>query len=268
MKDELKSILSDVDVSNRLNVAREYLQSYVLLILQRYDFFRIAAFVGGTCLRIVYGIPRFSEDLDFSLLIKKEDFRFIELIRDIKKELELAGYSLDISYKDSSNVFNAMLKFEGIMNEFGISRNVSQKLSIKLDIDTCPPMGATLNTSLITKFFPLTIVHYDMGSILAGKMNALLTRSYIKGRDYFDIYWIMSLNAKIVPNIALLNNALAQFKNPVIVTAENWAPMILKVIEGSNMTIISKDVAPFIEKSVFLASFNMEGFRLLFEKYT
>ncbi len=263
MKDHLKNILLNNDTGQRLNIAREYLQSYILLLLQKNNFFTIASFVGGTSLRFIYNLPRFSEDLDFSLKIKQKEFKFIPLIEYLKKELENAGYDISVSYKNNTNVYVVMFKFENILYDFGLSPNANQKLSIKMDIDTFPPVGFTESITLVSKYVPLTLAHYDMPSIFAGKMNAMFTRQFIKGRDYYDIFWMLSFYKGISPNIDFLNNSLKQFKLDLEINIDNWKDKLLEIIEGTNMDYVIKDVSVFIEDSLLLTSFNKQGFRLL-----
>jgi len=263
MRDYLSQLVNKEKAFNRLNVTREYLQSYILLILQKNNFFNIASFVGGTSLRFISQLPRFSEDLDFSLKIEQKDFDFLALIKALRIELQAAGYRLNISYKDNTNVYVAMIKFSELLYPLGLSSNLNQNLNIKLDIDTNPPKGATNQVSLVNKYLPLTLDHYDLSSIMSGKINAIMTRKFVKGRDYYDIFWILTTHPRIVPNMVMLNNALAQFNISCKINDDNWKAELLKLIEGVDMKKVISDVSSFIEDSILIESFNINGFRLL-----
>ena len=205
----LELAASKTGAQAKLNVLREYLQAYILRICHDYGLFRQCAFVGGTALRFLYGLPRFSEDLDFSLT-DAAGYSFPELITKTKRELQLAAYNVSITYNDQRTVHYAMVKFEGLLHDAGLSPHRDQKISVKLDIDTKPPSGAHLKTEVVNKFFPIAFLTYDISSMLAGKLHALLSRKYTKGRDFFDLGWYLSRWKDITPNIAFLVNALKQ----------------------------------------------------------
>ncbi|MCK5083262.1 MAG: nucleotidyl transferase AbiEii/AbiGii toxin family protein, partial [Candidatus Omnitrophica bacterium] len=246
MKDyvlELAASKSSAD--DKFNTLREYLQSYVLRIMQDFGAFHYCAFLGGTALRFLFGLPRFSEDLNFSL-VNKQEKTFIELISHIKKELELSGYNIEISYKDVKTVQSAMIKFSDLMYESGLSGLKSQKISVKLEIDTNPPQGEKLNTKIINKYFPLSFLTYDLSSLFAGKMHAVLSRRYSKGRDFYDIFWYLSRMKDIEPNIVFLQNALKQTEwDKAMPQENNWRDYLKKVVEDVDWDVVDKDVGNF-----------------------
>ena len=260
MKDyvlELAASKSSVD--DKFNIIREYLQSYILRIMQDFGAFHYCAFLGGTALRFLFDLPRFSEDLDFSLANKQEK-TFVELITRIKKELELSGYNVDISYKDAKTVQSAMIKFSDLMYEAGISGLKDQKISIKLEIDTNPPQGAELSTKIINKYFPLSFLTYDLSSLFAGKMHAVLTRRYSKGRDFYDIFWYLSRMKDIEPNMTLLTNALKQTGwNKAMPEKNNWRDYLKSKVESLNWDVIDKDVGSFLENRSDMNVFTKEN---------
>ena len=142
MKDHcLELVRKQSDPSVKYNVMREYAQAYVLKLMQEAGALQSYAFLGGTALRFLYDLPRFSEDLDFSLS-RPAALSFVDLMTRIKKDLALAGYSAGVSYNDEKTVHSAFIKFEGLMFEAGLSPMKSQKFSIKIDVDTRPPQGA------------------------------------------------------------------------------------------------------------------------------
>jgi predicted nucleotidyltransferase component of viral defense system len=245
---------------------REYLQAYILRVMHDDGFFRRAAFLGGTALRFLYGLPRYSEDLDFSLSDEK-GYAFDTLMKKIKKELTLAGYDADISYSDDKTVHSAMIKFEKLMFEAGLSPMASQKFSIKIDVDTRPPEGAILKTDVANKYFPITFLSYDAPSLFAGKIHALLSRKYTKGRDFFDLGWYLSRWKGFVPNMALLRNALIQTSWPKdMPTEETWRILLAGVVKNTNWNKVKEDVENFLENPADLKVFTQENVLQLVEK--
>lgn len=210
MKDFVLELASQKQGYNpKLNTMREYLQAYILRIMHDEGIFRSAAFLGGTALRFLYGLPRFSEDLDFSLA-KNPPIVFARLIKKVTAELSAAGYNVSAGYDDKNNVNSAFIRFSGLMFEAGLSALKGQKLSIKIEIDNNPPKGAVLITQIVNKYFPISFLSYDTKSLFAGKLHALLNRRYTKGRDYFDLGWYLSKWKDIEPNLGLLKNSLKQ----------------------------------------------------------
>ncbi len=234
--------------SGKYNVLREYTQAYVLNIMQEAGALRSCAFVGGTALRFLYDLPRFSEDLDFCA-VGPYDLVFADLLGKIKQELVLAGYEISVTYSDDKAVHSAFIKFEGLLFEAGLSRLKSEKFSIKIEIDTRPPGGAVVVTKVINKFFPMAFLTYDLPSLFAGKMHAVLGRKYVKGRDYYDIAWYLSKHKDLRPNLGLLCAALEQtgWKGPAV-TGENWRSVLAAQVEQTDWKVVDRDVNNFLER--------------------
>ena len=243
----------------KYNAMREYLQAYVLRIMHNRGAFQSMAFVGGTALRFLYDLPRFSEDLDFSLH-KKLAVPFAGLMNAIKQELILAGYEADADYNETRTVQSAFVKFEGLMYEAKLSPMKSRKFSIKIEVDTKPPKGAVLTTQIVNKFFPIAFLSYDLPSLLAGKIHALLSRKYTKGRDYFDIAWYLSRFKTLSPNFKLLHNALTQTGYAKKMPTENdWRKYLSDVVQRSDWKTVHKDVDNFLENSQDMDIFTKEN---------
>ncbi len=260
MKDYCLELVSSQKTGTaKYNAMREYLQAYVLRIMHGAGVFQTTAFVGGTALRFLYGLPRFSEDLDFSSE-GKPNYTFLDLMRSIKQELVLAGYQVSVPYDDAKTVQSAFVSFEGLLHEAGLSPLKSQKFSIKIEIDTNPPHGALQTTQIVNKFFPIAFLSYDLSSLLAGKMHALLNRKYTKGRDFFDIAWYLSRFKTLTPNFLLLHNALAQtkFKGP-LPTQENWRQYLYEVVKKTDWKLVYQDVANFLENPKDMDIFTKEN---------
>ncbi len=244
----------------KLNFMREYLQAYILRVLHDEGLFRTTAFVGGTALRFLYNLPRFSEDLDFSLEKDREVYSFKSLIAKVKEELLSAGYGVSVTYSDQKAVHSAFVKFSGLMFEAGISPMKSQNFSIKIEIDTNPPEGAILKTEIVNKYFPIAFLSYDTPSLFSGKLHALLSRKYTKGRDFFDLGWYLSRWKGVSPNLPLLVNALRQTKwKRDIPSKANWRDFIYKTVQAADWNKVRKDVENFLENPSDLNIFNKEN---------
>jgi len=247
VKEYLLNLINDRDANqDKLNIMREYLQAYALRSFQDQGGFKCYAFIGGTSLRFLYDLPRFSEDLDFSQ-VHHPDSAFEDILKSIKQEFILAGYDVEVKYKDKV-VQSATFKFKELLYEAGLSPLKKQVFSIKMEVDTNPPQGAVLETKIINKFFPIAFLSFDLPSLLAGKMHALLSRTYTKGRDYYDLSWYLSRYKELSPNITLLRNALKQTEwkgeTPDI---NNWRDILCQVIKEVDWSKVVKDVSPFLE---------------------
>jgi len=248
MRDYVLELVEQKEGFNaKLNIMREYLQAYILRIMHNEGFFRANAFLGGTALRFLHNLPRSSEDLDFSTTGEKRQ-EFKDLVVKIEKELVLAGYDVFVSYNDKRTVQYAMLKFKQLMFDAGISPLKSQNFSIKLDIDTNPPKGEVLKTEIVNKYFPFSFLSYDIPSLFAGKLHALLSRNYTKGRDFFDLGWYLSRWKDIMPNISFLQNALKQTgwkgEMPTEIT---WCALLQKVVKQVDWAKVKDDVEKFLD---------------------
>jgi predicted nucleotidyltransferase component of viral defense system len=270
MKDYLLELVArKTGVNEKLNIMREYTQAYTLRIIHDEGFLRSFAFVGGTALRFLHNLPRFSEDLDFSLAKKESEYSFISLIRKIKDEFILSGYNISISYDDKKTVHSAFLKFEGLLYEAGLAPLKSQKFSIKIEIDTNPPQGAILETEIVNKYFPISFLSYDLASLFAGKLHALLSRKHTKGRDFFDLGWYLSHWRDICPNIVLLHNALKQTGwGRAMPNKDNWRVSLYQVVEKTDWGKVRRDVENFLENSSDINIFSKENVLKLLEKDT
>lgn len=260
MKDHLLRLAAGKAAAHeKLNMMREYLQAHILRTLHEKGWFRRIAFLGGTALRFLYNLPRFSEDIDFSLE-NRQGYDFHRLLHHVKESLELAAYDVFVSSRDKRNVHSAFIRFAGLMYETGLTPNQGQKLSIKLEIDANPPDGAILETRLVNRHFPIAFLHYDLPSMLAGKLHALLTRSFHKGRDYYDLGWYLSKWQDIQPNFKFLNAALAQtgWTGPIIDTG-NWCELLRLRLERTDWPKLAQDVRPFLEDTRDLNAITKEN---------
>jgi len=249
MKDYLADQLRTLpDPLHARNLAREYLQARILGCLQRIGAMVPLAFHGGTALRFLYGTPRYSEDLDFTLEQARDQYNFRAYLRAIRSELATEGYTIELKVNDQKVVHGAFIRFGGLLHELGISPHQGEILSIKLEVDTNPPLGAALTTSVIRRFVALQLQHHDRASLLAGKIHAILQRSYTKGRDIYDLLWYLSDPDWPEPNFALLNSALQQTNwSGDKLNEENWRQILGDRLQTLSWERVVNDVRPFLE---------------------
>jgi hypothetical protein len=230
------------------NLAGEYLQARILSALQRSGAMIPLAFHGGTALRFLYSHGRYSEDLDFALEGSRQNYDFRAYLQDIRSELTPEGYQVDLKVSDHKTVHNAFIRFPGLLFDLGLSPQRSETLSVKIEVDTRPPQGAMLTTTVVRRFVLLQLQHHDKASLLSGKLHSILQRSYTKGRDVYDLLWYLSDPAWPQPNLVLLNNALAQsqWKGETL-TRANWKEYVSKRLQRLNWDAVVNDVHPFAE---------------------
>lgn len=229
----------------KLNRVREFLQIVVLKIIYDNGFFKNIAFVGGTALRILYDLRRFSEDLDFSMIDDK-GYAFSAINSEIERGLKLYGLEVETKAKEERTVHSTLLKFPGLLKKLGLSRLDSQKLSIKLEIDSRPPKGWVLENTLVNKTYLVNIVHLNISSMYATKLHACLFRKYAKGRDFYDLIWY--LTKKMTPNFILLNNAIEQTQGQNLgLSDKNFKDLLLDRIEKVDFNAVRNDVDRFLE---------------------
>lgn len=250
MKEYLRQLASQADNDLvRGGLVREYLQARVLESLQDSGVFLRWAFLGGTALRFLFSIPRFSEDLDFSLIKAGVDTGFRDALAEVKRALGLEGYRIEIKVNEQKMIASAWLRFPGLPHELGFSTQPSQTLSIKVEMDTRPPPGARIVTSIVRRHVTLNLCHYDKASLLAGKLHAVLSRNWTKGRDLYDLGWYLADRTWPAPNLELLNAALAQtgWQGPVM-TPSNWRDELHHRLEALDWENARADVRPFLER--------------------
>lgn len=235
------------------NALKEIAQEITLMALSRAGFFRIAAFQGGTCLRILYKLQRFSEDLDFSLEAPDKNFQWIHYLNYMKDEFLIYGYEMEIDEKSRMNkaVKSAFLKADSLGGIMVIKdlRTNRPKIKIKLEIDTNPPMGSEYELKYLDFPLPFSVRTQTLPSLFAGKCHALLCREYVKGRDWYDFIWYVSQGVKI--NLLLLEHAIAQtgpWHNKEIHVTQSWLLLELeKKIKSLNWDDVKQDVERFLK---------------------
>ena len=249
------------------NLAREYLQARILAALQRAGAMIPLAFHDGTALRFLYAHGRYSEDLDFALEGERARYDFRGYLQAIRSELTPEGYPVELKVSDQKTVHSAFVRFPGLLYELGLSGQQSEVLAVKIEVDTHPPAGAGLATTVVRRFVVLQLQHHDKASLLSGKLNAILQRSYTKGRDIYDLLWNLSYPAWPLPNLTLLNNALAQTGwQGEMLTNANWQDLVRQRLRRLDWQNIQTDVRPFVEPGFDLSLLSLENLERVLEK--
>lgn len=235
------------------NALKEIVQEIALMTLSRAGFFQVAAFQGGTCLRILYGLERFSEDLDFVLEKPDKDFSWNRYINNMQEEFSAYGFTLEVKNRDRNArvVKTAFLKAdsEGGFLMIKDLRTNKSRLQIKLEIDTHPPEGSQYALKYLDFPLPYSIKTQDLPSLFASKCHALLCRNYTKGRDWYDFVWYVAKQTAI--NFLLLEHAIFQagpWKGESIKSVTKWffKQMETKIID-MNWDEAKQDVARFLK---------------------
>jgi hypothetical protein len=251
--ERLKSYSTTTD-RQLINAAKEILQELALLGLSRSGFFKQAAFHGGTALRILYGLQRFSEDLDFALIAPDPSYDITKLIRPL--ELELSTWGLEVELvnrsKLSGAVQKAFLKVSSLGAELRLLSPLpaSQKFNVKIELDTNPPLGALCQSRLCEYPVDFYVVCHDEATLFAGKIHALLCREFLKGRDWFDLLFYLTrktrFNLKYLINALLQIGPYANLLRDREITSEWVILELIAKINAVDFEAIRTDVLPFV----------------------
>ncbi|MCX6554318.1 MAG: nucleotidyl transferase AbiEii/AbiGii toxin family protein, partial [Candidatus Aminicenantes bacterium] len=227
-------------------MTREYLQARILQFLQESGAFANWIFHGGTALRFLYGLPRYSEDLDFCLAQPSGTFDPANTVDHVKRAFAAENYQVETKTSGKAAVKSAWLRFPGLLSELGLSSHQSEILAVKLEIDANPPGGGKTATTIIRRHVLLNLFHHDQSSLLAGKLHAVLSRPYTKGRDLFDLFWYLSDPSWPAPNIEFLEQALKQSKWPgPDINLSNWPQVTAEKISALDWKTVLNDLQPF-----------------------
>ena len=249
MKAHLIDLVQAADPLQGRNIAREYLQARILDVLQRAGAMMSLAFQGGTCLRFLFALPRYSEDLDFTLEGGPSRYDLRAWLDAVHAELSREGYTVDPSVRDRRSVHSAFVRFRGILHDAGLSPHPDESLAIRIEVDTRPPAGAVLETHLVRRHVTLRLHHHDRASLLAGKLHAILQRPYTKGRDLYDLIWYLSDPTWPAPNLTLLNAALRQTRWPgKALRDETWREAMTRRLDALAWDRVAADARPFLER--------------------
>ena len=254
MKNDIYDMmLSQYDMTteqNKRNAVFEVNQQVILAGLYNGGFFESAAFYGGTCLRIFHGLQRFSEDMDFSLLTQDANFDFSKYFQPIIDAFALVGREVEIKKKDKKNfgkVESAFLKDN--TDVYDVTFQTEKAIRIKIEVDTCPPMNFNTEQKLLLQPHSFMTRCYTLPDLFAGKMHALVYRSWknrVKGRDWYDFEWYVRHNVPL--DFAHLAERCRQFNNEEI-TPEQFKDKLKERLRTTDIKQVKDDVLPFVRNS-------------------
>lgn len=234
------------------NALKEITQEICLYALSESGFFEHATFQGGTCLRIVHQLDRFSEDLDFCLKKVDPNFDISPYLEKTSVLMRSYGYKFEIigENKADKSIQSRFLKDDSIKKIISLKhlRDLRKKIQLKVELDITPPAFASDEVKFLDFPTDYSILCQDLNSLFAGKIHALMCRTYVKGRDWYDFNWYIS--NKIIPNYKLLTSALNQvgpWKGQQIKTDREWLKKSLeeKIVSLDWKKIVT-DVTPFL----------------------
>lgn len=279
MHDAIARMLSKYDnrsLDDQVRALREIIQEVTLLGLWRARFFEHAAFYGGTALRILHGLDRFSEDLDFSLLAPTADFSLQRFSAALEEEVRAFGFNLRVESVDKAvdtAVQSAFLKANTrnelmvIETDERLARTIppGQVLKIKIEVDTDPPPGFATTTRFLLQPIPFAVRCYTLPSLFAGKLHALLFRRWnnrVKGRDWYDLVWYAAHHPQL--NLVHLEQRMRQtghWSGDACLTRVAFDELIQSAIDRLDLDQARQDVAPFVKDQQALAIWSREFFR-------
>jgi hypothetical protein len=277
MKDALRKLAGEAaNPWQSRNLVREYLQARILQFMQESGGFGRWIFHGGTALRFLYGLPRFSEGLDFALAewkktgmdgsggVKDDRAAFSKTMEKARTWFSEEAYEVNVKIDPRRTVVAAWLRFPGLLAEIGLSTHRTEALAVKVELDTRPPASGKTETTVVRHHVLLRLLHYDRAALLAGKLHAVLTRPYTKGRDLYDLLWYLSDPGWPAPDVVFLGAALSQtgWKGPAP-TQGNWAGIVEKRLDAIDWPKAVADVKPFLERPADLTMMTREELGLL-----
>jgi len=262
-----------------LDALQEIMQEITLAALSRTDFFEKAAFYGGTALRIFYGLDRFSEDLDFSLLKVDEGFTLEPYFSAIHTEFESLGIKVSINEKEKakrSSIESAFLKTETIWKELVLEDVLKQTgvksnkpIKIKIEVDRRPPLGFQTEEKLLIRPFSFYVRCFTLPSLFAGKLHALLYRKWknrLKGRDWYDFEWYIKKGIPLDVGHFLSRAKDTRDWAAEFISGEEILVLLNHKIESLSFTNIKEDVIRFIKDENVLSIWSAKYFKDLVEK--
>lgn len=255
--------------ADKLNAYHEVMQEIILSALQRAGFFNKAAFYGGTCLRIFHKLPRFSEDMDFSLLKKDESFTLEPYFKAIVKEFKALGRDVVIDKKVKKNfsqVESAFLK--DTTEVYNVEFKTERTVKIKIEVDTTPPLGFSTENKLLLLPYSFMTNCFTLPNLYAGKMHAMLFRNWktrVKGRDWYDFEWYVRNNVKL--NFSHLKSRSLQkgYSSEKSFTVDVFKELLRQKINQTKINLVLNDVKPFIKDTSGLEIWSTDYFLQLID---
>ena len=263
MTELIKSLLNKYKPKSKNeyeNAIQEIMQEIALMGLWRAHFFEQAAFYGGTSLRILHGLQRFSEDLDFSLLQPNPSFNLHPFLQAIEEELTLSGLHVSVEHKikKQQSIRSAFLKagtletFIKIELDEPFKRHTQSNeiIKIKLEVDIDPPLGFNTEIRYLTTPIPFSVRTYVPEDLFAGKMHALICRPYkvrVKGRDWYDFVWYVAQGFRLhLSHLEMRMRQSGHYLSSDTLTPEILFSILKDKITGLNIEAAKEDIKRFI----------------------
>lgn len=283
----IEQMLSNYEITTEadlINALKEIFQEIALLGLYQGGFFEKAAFYGGTALRILYGLPRFSEDLDFTLLEKNSEFNLEQYFSSITDEFEALGITINISQKTKkdfkSDIASAFLKNGTSIHTLNIQANdlgdilegvhSGKKLKIRFEVDTNPPLKFQTEAKILLLPKTFNIISMTLPNLYAGKMHAVLCRKWIsrvKGRDWYDFEWYVKKNTPL--NLEHLQERMYEsgdLEKEIKLDENLFKELMQQRINELDVDGAIKEVSPFIKDKSGFEFWSKDYFKLLTNK--
>ena len=232
------------------NVEHEVCQKITLAGLRRGGFFDHAAFYGGTCLRLFHNLPRWSEDMDFSLTEKRNDIHLENYFDAIREEFKLAGFDVTITKKEKKafgRVESAFLKEN--TEAYDIKFQTKKSVKVKIELDTDPPLMFATEQKLLIQPYSFMPRCFTLPDLYAGKMHALVYRAWqkrVKGRDWFDFEWYV--RNQIPLDFKHLQERIKEFSGEDV-SLEAFLDLLRQRLSTTDIDNVKQDVLPYIDSS-------------------
>lgn len=265
--DEMVAAYNPQNATQKTNAQHQVMQQIVLAGLQKGGFFEHAAFYGGTCLRIFHGLPRFSEDMDFTLVEKNPAIHLENYFQPIREVFALTGKDVVITKKEKlhfGRVESAFLKED--TTAYDIAFQTEKTIKVKIELDTNPPLLFDTEQKLMMQPYSVMIRCLTLPDLFAGKMHALVFRNWktrIKGRDWYDFEWYIRHNIPL--HFAHLQERIREF-NGQEVTQEEFMHLLRDRLANANINQVKEDVLPFVNNPSELDIWSNEYFGLLADR--
>ena len=266
------------------NALKEIVQEIALHGMSKSGFFQEGACYGGTALRSFYGLHRFSEDMDFSLVHPNPSFALSDYLPAVEEELSAVGLKMRVEQKNKTKVTDiqsAFIKSGTLIQIISIQQtdevlipgiHKQEQLKIKLEVDTNPPPGAGFELRYALRPVPYVVRLYDKPSLFAGKIHAVLCRNWarrIKGRDLYDYVWYLSQDTPV--NLFHLQKRLEQsdrWDSSKQLALQDTKDMLKERFSQLDFEAAKKDVIPFLSDASELDLWNAGFFQAITENLT
>ena len=278
MHDAIRSMLDHYDCRTRddyVNALREILQYMALLGLWRAKFFEHAAFYGGTALRVLHGLDRYSEDLDFSLIRPDASFSLGIYGDALQREISSFGFHISFERREKTqasaiesaflkaNTYQQLIMIEADRALLG-ELHPSQKLKIRLEVDTDPPGGFETETRYILQPIPFFVRVYCLPDLFAGKIHAVLCRRWktrVKGRDWYDLAWYLGRFPEVrIRHLEARMRQSGDYQDDDPLTHDKLRHLLQQAVDNLNVEQVRREVTPFVRDNRALDVWSQDFF--------